>query len=149
MRQAMRTRSRFARATPLPSRPGDYRNRGRDWKRLGPIMVIGTAVFVFIAVLVYLSVSYGSSHPAVGKWRAGLLVLRVDPDKVAIVNGVVCSWRRVDDSTIRIRPPMKVGDPEFGTIEVAFELTVKAGGQQAVAEVFGFPMTLDRDRTGQ
>lgn len=54
--------------------------------------------------------------------------------------------RRPNDSN---PAPMKVGDPEFGTIEVAFELMVQAGGRQAVAEVFGYPMTLDRDRTGQ
>lgn len=146
MRQTMRTRPQIRYARPLPSRPVNYRNRGRDWKKLGPILIIGAAVVVFIAALVYVSVIHGSSHAAVGKWRAGFLVLRVDPDKVATVNSVVCSWSRVDDNTIRIQPSMKIGDPELGTIQVAFELSVQSGGQKAEADVFGFPMTLDRDQ---
>ena len=137
----MRTRPRFARAAPLPSRPGNYRPRGRDWKKLGPIVVICT-VIVFVAFLVYVSVISGSSHPAVGRWRAGILVLRVDPDKIATVNGVVCSWSRVDGSTIRIQPPLEY--PDLG-IKVAFNLIVQAGGRQAVAEVFGYPVTLARE----
>lgn len=145
----MRTRPRFARAAPLPRRPVNYRNRGRDWKKLGPILITGVAIIVFIAALVYASANFGSSHPAVGKWRAGFLVLRVHPDKVATVNSVVCSWSRVDDNTIRIQPSMKIGDPEFGTIQVAFELSVQLGGKQAEADVFGFPMTLDRDHRDQ
>lgn len=146
MRQTMRTRPRFARAAPLPTRPGDYHHRAGKMKKLGPVLIISAAAAVFIAVLVYVSVVHGSSHPAVGKWRAGFLVLRIHPDKVATVNSVVCSWSRVDDDTIRIQPSMKIGDPELGTIQVAFELSVQSGGQQAEADVFGFPMTLDRDQ---
>jgi len=146
MRQTIRTRPRFARAAPLPTRSTDSRFRARKTGRFVPILIIGAAAAFFIAVLVYVSVLSGSSHPAVGKWKAGYLVLRVTPDKSATINGVVCSWSKVDDNTILIQPSAKIGDPELGTIEVAFEFMVRAGGQQAVAEVFGFPMTLDRDQ---
>jgi hypothetical protein len=85
-------------------------------------------------------------HPSIGKWRGGFLSLRVRPDRVATVNGFQCDWTTIDATTIQISPRSKIPLEESGPeVEVAFEMSVLEGGQQATLDIFGFPITVDRE----
>jgi hypothetical protein len=105
-------------------------------------MLVAFVALAFIGVLVWASLG---PHRAVGSWRHQAFSLRVDPDEVATVHGLVCSWVEIDRNTIRIQPPTKIPVPSVGTIELAFHLTVEEDGRSASLDAFGFPVTLERD----
>jgi hypothetical protein len=85
-------------------------------------------------------------HPSIGKWRNGLLSLRVRPDRIATVNGVQCDWAPIDGKTIQISPRTKIELAESGpAIELAFEMSVLDGGRRASLDVFGLPVTVNRE----
>jgi preprotein translocase subunit YajC len=107
-----------------------------------PVAIVAVVALAFIAVLVFSSLR---PHPAVGKWRHEFLALTVDPDNVATVYGIVCSWKEIDRDSIRIQPPVKIDVPRLGTIGLAFKLTVEEGGQRAFLEPFDSLVTLERD----
>jgi hypothetical protein len=133
------------------TRPGNFRNRPKvghirreyQTRNLQPILIAGGIALVLILVLVVSSIV--GSHPAIGKWRKGIFVLNVYKDHVATANSVVCSWQRIGQSSIRIKPSAAIDVPDAGSVEFAFELTVQENGQQAVLDAFGFPLILERD----
>lgn len=141
MRQA---RNRLPLRPPLSRRPVDYRKRDNLWKKLGPIVIVGAIAIAFIVGLAWIS---WPAHPAVGGWRYGFLILRIESNNVATINSIICSWRKIDRNTIWIQPSSKIPIPDVGTIEVAFDFTVQQGGKKAVMRVFGYPLTLDKDNS--
>lgn len=104
-----------------------------------------------LAIAAVLGIVWGCTptpppHPAIGNWRNGLLSLIVYPDNVATVNGIECDWKAVDGATIRVYPRGEAKVSDSGpVIKVAFNLRVLEGQRQAILDLFGFPLTLDRE----